>query len=123
MRQKTHHKWPLCQIVSTRILHKESKFQSSLEVRSLHVNSIAYPTFISIIFHNWRSPVVADSSCKTSSEQCCQSLVVSDPFIGLPSGASFQTVGLPPAGPRKRRTSKRCGVGNGSRRTDVTEIG
>src|SRR6059036_2519461 len=30
--------------------------------------------------------------------------------------------GLPPAGPRKRRSSKRCGVGNGSRRTDVTEI-
>src|SRR5437867_3643788 len=32
------------------------------------------PTFISIISHNWRSPEVSGSSCKTSSEQCCQSL-------------------------------------------------
>src|SRR5437867_6055924 len=91
-RQKTKQKRPQCQIVSTRCLQLECKFRSSLDDRSLHCNSFANTTFISITSHYWRSPAVQDGSCKTSSEQCCQSLVVSEPFIGVPSGASFQTV-------------------------------
>src|SRR4051812_48365116 len=89
---RLHRKYiaPFTQLHGVCSLNANSDLHWMIEVCT--ATQMQITTFISITYHYWRSPAVLDSSCKTSSELCRQSLDVSDPFIRVPSGASFQTV-------------------------------